>query len=1013
MMAKLKMISPLLDGMIVEKERIGSNGQSSYTLREEKSGEHYILKTLSLPEADSRIRALILSGAYADEAAVHEYYGRLSQDVKAELELGKKLAASECFVGAKSFQIEPKESGVGYDIYILYPLNIALNEFMAMNAMTSLRALNLGIDVCDAITACREAGYLHQDIRPENIYLIPSGKFLLGGLGLTGLEFLEYASVPEEYIGAYSAPELSDITASPNLTIDIYSLGMVLYRIYNGNHVPFEDESTNPAMADKLRLTGKPLPSPIYADYELAEIILKACAFKQEDRYQSPDELKQALVLYMQRNAVSDTLIAPPIVADLDPVPLIDEPIEEEPIRMTEAEDLDENFRQSFAPDFSGAGEDTLDPDLQLSAEEETPEPIVEEVSVPEEEIDPDQIDLETLLASADKAISESAVNHDFTVGSPDSEQSEEADEPELPEAPDTPVEETDAQAPSHDYVDASSDNDEEEAEPTEKKGRSKLLLWGIVATLLVGIALAGYFLLQWYFIDVSEIKTVSTSPTQIVVELTSDDNPKHYKVYCTDSFGNIHHPIRSDNQYFFSSLREKTSYTISVEAEKYHDFSTAVPVLTETTNEYTIISDLSFERLNTNGDILLSFNHKGPVPSQWQLSYAQEDGSDSHTYRFDGESYQINGLELYKKYIFTLDNVDNIFIQGENTIEYEVYPRITASNFTIKDIVDNTVTLTWECGDVTPEQWYVLCKDENGNADSIAVTDTTAEMTVADLSTAYSFTLSALGMDTAERIELDANPIIITNLAAAPDENGNLVVTWDTPAGEPNGQWRISYRLKDGYYNEADGHSVPSVSCDAADENSVTLKYLPANAQYEITLMALDTASNSYPRIFGTTTVEATTAEATPFKEYQILPAAPYGDGFAHDSLIALWEKPAQEPWDYRDLLSQRRATYKTDEKIAMCIQIDSCDLSTAVVNDTVHVTYVVRRASQGGVIMVDDREMKWDSVWFDRRHTGVVPMPLQLDENGNVSVQTGQFLVEVYINGKLLASKGFTLES
>lgn len=45
---------------------------------------------------------------------------------------------------------------------------------------------------------------------------------------------------------------------------------MLLYRIYNGNHGPFEDEATGEAMADKLRLTGKAMPTPIYADYELA-----------------------------------------------------------------------------------------------------------------------------------------------------------------------------------------------------------------------------------------------------------------------------------------------------------------------------------------------------------------------------------------------------------------------------------------------------------------------------------------------------------------------------------------------------------------------------------------------------------------------------------------------------------------------------------------------------------------------------------------------------------------------
>ncbi len=989
-MSGLKMISPLLDHMIAEKETIGHNGQSCYTLRHEKSGERFVLKRMSVPESDSRIRALILSGAYPDEQAVHEYYGRVVKDIQDELELGKKLSASGSYAGALSYQVEPKDSGVGYDIYILYPLNISLSEFLTMNAMTSLRAINLGIDLCDALNACREAGYLYQNLKPENVFLMPTGKFLLGDLGLTSLEYLEYASVPEEYIGAYSAPEMSDITANPNMTVDVYALGMVLYRIYNGNHGPFEDESTNAVMADKLRLTGKPLPSPIYADYELAGIILKACAFKKEDRYQSPDAMKQALVLYMQRNAVSDALIVPPIVADLDPVPLIDEEIEEEPIRMTDVDALDDTFKESFSPDMSGAGDDTFSSEEESVSEPE-PEPVIEEdpQEQPVEE-DPNQIDLDGFLASINDYIEE------------DAEEQHDDKEPEEQPVPDLSIQ---IEA-THDYVDAEADEPEEEpSEPVKKK--SKILLWSTILILLVGIALAGYFLLNWYFVDVSELKTISTTPNQIIVEMVTDDKAEYFQVTCSDSYGNVYKAIRSGNQYCFNGLREKTSYTISVHAAKYHEFSAAAPVLTETTNEYTVISGMSIERLNSNGDVRLSFEHKGPVPSQWKLTYAKKDGTDSHTYRFDGESYQINGLELYATYVFTLENVDNSFMSGEFSYEYEVLPLISASELKVADIVDQTVKIVWECGEIVPEQWYVKCEAEDMDPIILTTKETTALITIPDLTRNYTFYVYALGMDDEESLLLNSNPIIVNHLTAQPDADGNLVVTWETPAGEPNGEWRVCYKLKNGSYSEKAGVAIPSVSCAAEDENSVVLKYLPADAEYEITLLALDTESNSYPRIFGTTTIAVTTPEATAFTGYQILPVTPYGDGYEADSLIALWEMPEDENWDYRDLLSARRTTYSTDERIALCIQIDSCDVST----DTVHLMYAVRNA-EGDVITVDSREIVWNSVWFDRRHTGAVPMPLLYDDDGNSTVMTGEFAIEVYINGRILASKNFVIE-
>lgn len=362
-------ITPLLDGLIVEKELTVHSGRACYLMTHTENKEQYVLKHMSVPATDSQIRALILSGAYADEAAVHQYYGRVVEDMKQELRLGQKLAESGCYAGALGFQVEPKQEGVGYDVYILHPLHVALNELLSHSAMTHLRAINLGIDLCDALIACRESGYLFQNLKPENIFLMPNGRFLLGDLGLVALQDLKYASIPEEYIGAYSAPELSDIMASPNLTNDLYSLGMVLYRVYNGNHGPFEDENTPEVMADKLRLTGKPLPTPIYADYELASIILKACSFKIEDRFLTPELFKQALTQYMQRNEISDELIVPPIVTAPEPVDLsIDEP-EEEPVRMVDPDSLDETFRQSFAPDLTGAGTaDDIEPEEDVSA---------------------------------------------------------------------------------------------------------------------------------------------------------------------------------------------------------------------------------------------------------------------------------------------------------------------------------------------------------------------------------------------------------------------------------------------------------------------------------------------------------------------------------------------------------------------------------------------------------------------------------------------------------------------
>lgn len=83
--------------------------------------------------------------------------------------------------------------------------------------------------------------------------------------------------------------------------VDIYSLGLVMYRLLNDGRLPFFPAYPAPitfsdrenAMAQ--RMNGIAFPAPKYADTKVAEIILKACAYNAEDRFATPAEMRQAL----------------------------------------------------------------------------------------------------------------------------------------------------------------------------------------------------------------------------------------------------------------------------------------------------------------------------------------------------------------------------------------------------------------------------------------------------------------------------------------------------------------------------------------------------------------------------------------------------------------------------------------------------------------------------------------------------------------------------------------------
>lgn len=364
-MPELKPISPLLDGMEIVRRVAASGGTALYLLRHRASGEAFMLKHISIPESQTQVEALMLTGGAADEAEAQKYYEQIVADYEDRLTALASLKGSSNCATYLGYQVCPREEGVGFELYLLSERYVTLPDYLHDNAMTHLRALNLGLDLCTALCELRRKELIHRDVKPENVYLNALGGFMIGDLGVARISELKFCPMPDRMISEYTAPEIADAIGDFNTTVDIYSAGMVLYRILNGNHGPFEDENTSAKAANKLRVGGEPLPSPLYADYELAAIVLKACAFEPADRYQTPEEMLQDLVLYMKRNDVNDSLIVPPIIGIEDePVPLasMDEPVE--PVRFTEVEKLDEKFVDSFSPDLAvpGLGDDKPGP---------------------------------------------------------------------------------------------------------------------------------------------------------------------------------------------------------------------------------------------------------------------------------------------------------------------------------------------------------------------------------------------------------------------------------------------------------------------------------------------------------------------------------------------------------------------------------------------------------------------------------------------------------------------------
>ena len=87
--------------------------------------------------------------------------------------------------------------------------------------------------------------------------------------------------------------------------VDIYSLGIVLYRLLNNLNEPFlTDDSTieEHETAFVRRIKGEQLPLPVSDSGELARIILKASSYSPLDRYSNPTEMREDLEKLVNTN---------------------------------------------------------------------------------------------------------------------------------------------------------------------------------------------------------------------------------------------------------------------------------------------------------------------------------------------------------------------------------------------------------------------------------------------------------------------------------------------------------------------------------------------------------------------------------------------------------------------------------------------------------------------------------------------------------------------------------------
>ena len=415
-MLEPKLISPMLDNFEMGGPISDHDGVKCCPAMRKNSDEKYIVKIISVPASQTKLDALLLTGAYSDKGSALAYFKDVADGIVEEKRILDNLAQLEGFVSFEDCQIVPMDNATGYDVYLLSPYRMTLERQNTRTPMTQLSAVNLGLDLCAALSVCRRSGYMCVDLKPSNIYVVGEKEYRIGDLGFVRLNSLKYESLPDKYRSAYTAPELEDPFTLLNDTMDIYSVGLILYQVFNGGILPGTEQQAD----------GEKFASPAYADDEMAQIILKACDPDHKERWQDPVQMGQAIVGYMQKNGVNETPLTAEFFGPADAV----EPDEAEDVLSVPKEPevvLEETANEPEAADVTLADtitaveaaitesdktaevqetvSEVIEPSEPVSAETEPEVEAVQEAEEPQEETVPTSEALEAIPVESENPV--------------------------------------------------------------------------------------------------------------------------------------------------------------------------------------------------------------------------------------------------------------------------------------------------------------------------------------------------------------------------------------------------------------------------------------------------------------------------------------------------------------------------------------------------------------------------------------------------------------------------------
>lgn len=292
-------LNPVFGEWYTEKQLgSGTDGKVFSIYREKYDGtkERSVLKIIRLGENRGDIKTFDPNENIIIENE-EEYYSTIISGITDNVKAVMQSDNGKYIVRYEDFELRKASDGKGRLVLLKLEEMRSLADLLKEFSFTLEETLRLGISVCKSLIKCRSfGGYIYPNLKPENILFDRNGICKLGDLGTFSLLEPAKTSVAYKRTQYYMAPEIIR-TGRMNSTADTYALGLVLYMLSNRGRLPFSEPYPEKVTINSLnegvqkRAAGEKLPEPQLASDDLKKIIAKACAFKPNERYFTPEQM--------------------------------------------------------------------------------------------------------------------------------------------------------------------------------------------------------------------------------------------------------------------------------------------------------------------------------------------------------------------------------------------------------------------------------------------------------------------------------------------------------------------------------------------------------------------------------------------------------------------------------------------------------------------------------------------------------------------------------------------------